>query len=77
MSYFLWPKNAWHVMACQKPCVLIPPGGSAVSIAWIKLVRVSMFNFFGPKRVPFLVWVCTRFFWESIAGHLKHQKRIK
>ena len=58
----------------SKTGVLRPKGWSGVSIAWIKLVRVSMFNFFGPKRVPFLVLVLYTIFRETIVGHLKHEK---
>lgn len=50
------------------------PGGSGVSIGWIKLVWVSMFNFFGPSCSFFGVGVVHNFPGNNSTGHLKHEK---
>lgn len=51
------------------------PGWSGVSIAWIKLVCVSIFNFFGPSCSFFGVhWCVHNFPGNNSTGHLKHEK---
>ena len=58
----------------SKTGVLRPKGWSGVSIAWIELVRVSMFNFFGPSCSFFGVGVVHNFPGNNSTGHLKHEK---